>query len=178
MDSKDGLFLEITQHRSRIMGVIVAMVRDFDAAEDVFQDTVVEILRSADRFDRSREFLPWAKGIARNVVKRYYRSASRGMSAVDVQNLEYMGGLMEEDPEADVWEEERKALRHCLEKVDARNRRLLALRYERNIKGRRLAGCLNLSEKSVRTILHRVRGALRRCIERRVGRPFAEGLAR
>jgi RNA polymerase sigma-70 factor len=175
-EQKDEIYLTITQHRSRIMGVIVAMVRDFDAAEDVFQDTVVEILKSADRFDPSREFLPWASGIARNVVKRFYRSVSRRMSPVDVQNLEYLGSLMEEGAEADPWDEERKALRYCLDKVKDRNRKLLDLRYEENIRGGKLAARLALSEKSVRTILHRVREALRRCIERRVGRPAVEGL--
>ncbi len=175
-EQKDKVYLAITQHRSRIMGVIVAMVRDFDAAEDVFQDTVVEILGSADRFDPSRDFLPWANGIARNVVRRYYKTASRGMSPVDVQNLEYLGSLMEEDSEIDAWEDERKALRHCLEKVDSRNRKLLTLRYRKNMKGSRLANRVSLSEKSVRTILFRVRDALRRCIERRIAHPAAEGI--
>jgi RNA polymerase sigma-70 factor len=176
-EEKDEIYLKITRYRSRIMGVIIAMIRDFDAAEDVFQDTVVEILGSADRFDPSREFLPWANGIARNVVRRHYRIFSRRVSAVDVQNLEYLGSLMEKEREPDVWEEERKALRHCLEKVDSRNRKLLVLRYQENVKGKNLAERLGLSEKSVRTILHRVRNALRRCIARRMGGALTEGFA-
>jgi len=154
------------------------MVRDFDAAEDLFQDTVVEILGSADRFDPSREFLPWANGIARNVVRRHYKRLSRRrVSPVEVDNLEYLGNLMAEDRGADAWEEERRALRYCLERVDSRNRRLLALRYQENLKGGKLAESVNLSEKSVRTILHRVRNALRRCIERRTGSALSGGLA-
>ena len=38
---KFDAFLGITENRSKIMAVIVAMVRDFHLAEDLFQQTVL-----------------------------------------------------------------------------------------------------------------------------------------
>lgn len=43
--------LRIAENRSRILAVIVAIVRDFDVAEYLFQETVIVILKSADDLD-------------------------------------------------------------------------------------------------------------------------------
>ncbi|MFC1671550.1 sigma-70 family RNA polymerase sigma factor [Planctomycetota bacterium] len=168
MDRKDKFYLKITKHRSSIMAVIVAMVRDFGAAEDVFQDTVVQILASAERFDDARDFLPWANGIARNIVRRHFKKLRRAMTPMEQADLEYLGSVMDDAPPADTVDEERAALRYCMQRVNTRNKKLLNLRYGENLKGKALADSVGLKELSVRGILKRIRDALRDCIERRV----------
>lgn len=157
-------FLNITENRSRILAMIVALVRDFEVAEDLFQETVIEILKSQDQFDPARRFTPWACGIARNVVRRYWRHQKR---QPDKAVTDLVADLAQVSVEADgdVWRQERIALRHCLQKMPARGRQLLLLRYAHNLKGRELAERAAYRQGSIRTTLARLRRQLRCCIQ-------------
>ena len=48
-----------------------------DAADEVLQDTVVEALKSAGRFDRERQPMGWLLGVASNIIKRRRAKESR-----------------------------------------------------------------------------------------------------
>jgi RNA polymerase sigma-70 factor len=166
MDKRDRLFLEITRNRAAVMAVIVAMVRDFGNADDIFQDTVQAIIKSADRYDENREFLPWARAIARNMVLQFLRKQKRDPEPMEQERLDYLADIMCEDRATDdVWGEARALLRGCFEKVSSQNQRLLILRYGENLKGARLAQQSGRSEGSLRTTLSRLRSFLKDCIK-------------
>ena len=55
-DRRFPAVLNITENRSRILAVILAMVRDFDVAEELFQETVIQILKSEEQFDPTQTF--------------------------------------------------------------------------------------------------------------------------
>ncbi len=156
-------YLGITENRSKIMAVIVSMVRDFDLAEDLFQQTVLEILRGAE-FDATRDFLPWASGVARNVVRRHWRSAARQPTAASQEWLDALSRLAVEDQDEDVWQAERAALHICLDKLPDKLRRLFMLRYGQNCKAEELARQSSFPLGSLRTTLARLRLKLRHCI--------------
>lgn len=156
-------YLGITENRSKIMAVIIAMVRDFDLAEDLFQQTVLEILRGAE-FDASRDFLPWASGVARNVVRRHWRSAARQPFAASQEWLEVLGTLAVEEQDEDISLAERAALHVCLNKLPEKMRRLFLLRYGQNCKAEELARQSSFPLGSLRTTLARLRLKMRHCI--------------
>ncbi len=167
MDRQERLFFELTRNRNSIMAVIVAMVRDFGKAEDIFQDTMLAIVKSADRYDEQREFLPWARAIARNMALQSFRQQKREPEPMEQERLEFLADVMCADEAADdVWAEERALLRRCFEEVSSGNRRLLVLRYGENLKGPRLAQQAGRLEGSVRTTLRRLRVFLKDCIKR------------
>lgn len=157
-------FLSITENRSKIMAVIVAMVRDFDLAEDLFQQTILEILKGADQFDPTRDFLPWASGVARNVVRRHWRAAERQPSVATQEALEVLSELAMEEEDEDIWKAERTALQRCLNKLPERMRQLFLLRYGQNYKAAKLAELSSFPIGSMRTTLARLRMKLRHCI--------------
>jgi RNA polymerase sigma-70 factor, ECF subfamily len=166
--------LSITENRSRILAVIVAMVRDFNVAEDLFQETVLEILRSKDRYEPERDFFPWACGISKNVVQRYWKRENRRPTPATEEVLTRLAEIAA-DTDADLWREERAALQECLEKLPPRLNRLFVLRYGHNIKGQDLAERAGIRYGSVRTTLARLRTRLRRCIAMRVGPDLQPG---
>ena len=47
--------------------------RIVSTADDLFQQTAMVLWRKHEQFDPSREFLPWALGIAHNEVRRFFR---------------------------------------------------------------------------------------------------------
>lgn len=157
-------FLNITENRSKILAMIVAMVQDFELAEDLFQETVLEILKSQDQFDATRRFTPWACGVAKNVVRRYWRK-SRQQPRSGVSELLADLAQIAVDDDTEIWRHERLALRRCLKKVPPRMQRLLLLRYGYNFKGRELAQRAAYRQGSIRTTLARLRQQLRHCIQ-------------
>jgi len=165
---KYDVFLGITENRSKIMAVIVAMVRDFDLAEDLFQQTVLEILQAAEKFDATRDFLAWASGVARNVVRRHWRSVERQPSAAAQEVLDSLSDLALIEQEEDVWQAERAVLHQCLSKLPERMRRLFLLRYGHNHKGGKLAELSSMPVGSLRTTLARLRTKLRHCINTQI----------
>jgi RNA polymerase sigma factor (sigma-70 family) len=142
------------------------MLPDYTTAEDIFQDLAAEIGRNRDRYDETRDFAPWAKGIARNLVKRYYKKRKRSRVSF-VEDLEYLSNAADEIGDDDSsWESKRRALQVCIGKLSTKNRRLITARYGRNLSGNNLARKFGATEGSLRVTLHRIRESLRDCIRR------------
>lgn len=167
-DQEQVVVAAALRHRDAIVAVILAMVRDFDLAEDLLQETMIEILRSSERFDPQEELLPWFKGIARNMVHRHWRRQQRESKRLAIiGDLEFLAGVIDKQPEPR-WEAERAALRHCLQQVGERGRRLLQLRYEQGLHGDALAAAAGMAFTSLANTYLRLRSKLRRCISARL----------
>ena len=63
--------------RAAILGYLRILVRDAHLAEDLFQDTCVVVLQKMGRFDRSKNFEAWVRGIARNLALNALRKGKR-----------------------------------------------------------------------------------------------------
>ena len=71
-------FLSAFSHtQARVQAYIQALVPDPAHADDVFQSTSLVLWRSFATFDRDREFLPWALGVARHQVLTHWRTKRR-----------------------------------------------------------------------------------------------------
>ncbi|MEM9345943.1 MAG: sigma-70 family RNA polymerase sigma factor [Planctomycetota bacterium] len=64
----------------------------------------------------------------------------------------------------------REALEQCIEKLQAKSRRALELRYEQDMKPAQIAEVIGSTPGSVRVTLTRIRSALSKCIETRLGK--------
>lgn len=158
--------LNLTDNRSRIFAVIVAMVQDFDLAEELFQESIIEILKSESRYDPTRSFMPWACGIARNVVKQHWRRQKNAPTNGVCDLLSELATVVEES-DSESWKTERRALRSCFQRLPQRMQRLLMLRYGHNLKGKELADSASIRIGSLRTTLSRLRKQLQACIQLR-----------
>ena len=143
--------------------MIVAMVHDFDLAEELFQETVVEVLKSEENFDPTRRFLPWACGVAKHVVQRHWRRQQKMPTSGMNMNLAELAMVAVEGDD-ELWRGEQLALRRCFKKLPPHLQRLLLLRYGQNVKGKHLAQQASIRLGSIRTTLARLRCQLRQCI--------------
>lgn len=167
MDSRSiHACLSLTEHRSRIFAVVVSMVQDYDLAEELFQETISEILRSESTFDSSRGFVSWSCGIARNVVRQHWRRQQNAPTNSVCEMLTEFAAVVEE-PDDEVWRRERRALRSCFQQLPQRMQQLLMFRYGHNIKGKALADAADIRLGSIRTTLARLRKQMRECIRLR-----------
>lgn len=74
----DAAFTElVSRHQRELFTFLRRFVNDASAADDLFQETFLQVYRSAQSFDRSRRFRPWVYAIAANKARDYLRAAGR-----------------------------------------------------------------------------------------------------
>jgi RNA polymerase sigma-70 factor (ECF subfamily) len=67
----------IRRHHDDLLRFLERLVGDKTAAQDVFQDTFLQVHVSADTFDASRRFKPWLFTIAANKARDLLRKNNR-----------------------------------------------------------------------------------------------------
>ena len=155
-----------TQAQPVVAAYIRTLLPDFHQAEEVLQRVAVVLVRKFDSYDPAKPFVPWAIGFARFEVLRYRRDFATDRHQFDSDIIERVAELYQSD-EID-FAGFRGALRLCVGKLQGRNRQVLTLRYTQDVGPKEIAKEMDMSPNAVRQLLHRVRGALRQCIERAV----------
>jgi RNA polymerase sigma-70 factor, ECF subfamily len=155
----------LARHQGQLLGYIYSLVRDLDDAEDLFQQTSLVLWDKFDQFDRSRSFVTWACGVARNEVRRFLRSRSRDrLYFGDELSLALIEA--QETLEQERLEERRGVLAGCMKKLRERDKDLLEACYARSAGVREVALARGRSAQSVHNSLRRIRRALFECVHR------------
>jgi RNA polymerase sigma-70 factor (ECF subfamily) len=74
---KPSFRLLMERYQRELFHFLVRFLGDRAAAEDVFQETFLQVHQSADQFDTSRRFRPWLFTIAANKARDLIRSQAR-----------------------------------------------------------------------------------------------------
>ena len=120
-----------------------------------------------DEFRLDRDFLPWARAIARYQVLAHLKQQHRN-------RLRFSDTLLFQLAEESVPEEETDsqsehiALGGCIDELTPPNQELLRLRYENELTLAEIAQQTGRSEGAVRGALYRIRGELADCIKRKL----------
>src|SRR5439155_9610686 len=67
----------VLRYQRELYHFVVRFLGDRAAAEDVFQETFLQVHQSADQFDPQRRFRPWLFTIAANKARELIRSQAR-----------------------------------------------------------------------------------------------------
>ncbi len=166
----------LMEQRSMILGFIHAIVRDSDAAEEVFQEVCVAVCESYAGFEPGTNFGAWAREIARRRIFAHRRKQARlPVALTDAGLARLQMGFDQLDEEVhSVGHMRLRALRQCLQQVGARQRKLIAMRYEDRMSLSAIAERMARQPESVRKALYRTREALKGCIDHRVSLGMAE----
>lgn len=133
-----------------------------DMVEEVLQSTLVTAYEIIDRYEHRGTFIPWLKGIARNLLLKELHARSRYVLAEDDLLERIIVGAALESTKADDRELEYvERLRRCLERLPEEARRLIQQRYYKGMAVKEMARLLNKTETSVAVALFRVRETLR-----------------
>lgn len=171
MNRNEQLAMHWTRAQPTVAAFITALVGDFNDAEDILQQTAVALVRKFDDYDPDRPFIAWAIGIARLQVLKYRRDQA-------VERRRFSDAMIDQiaatyDEMSDELDRMRRVLGRCVDAVEDEPRQLLELRYGEDLKPAAIAERMGLAAGAVRVMLHRLRAALRECIERRLRRePF------
>ena len=145
---------------------ITALIPNYHDARDVVQQVAVVALSKYDTFDQERSFKDWVMGIARYEVLKYRERNAR-------EKLVFCQAIIDQVAEAYRRSDQgidrmHHALRLCLKTVKGRNREALSMWYTEQAGAGQIARKLGITENAIYVLLHRVRNALRACVERRL----------
>lgn len=92
--NEDSINVLLNRHRKRILDYIYMMVKNRDVADDIFQETLIKVVRFVQegRYTENGKFLSWVLRIAHNQVIDYFRrkkqrnNVSEGDAGYDILN--------------------------------------------------------------------------------------------
>lgn len=158
------LFLE---HRDGILGFILALTHDREAAEEIFQEVGLAVVEEAGRKREVLQFLPWIHEMARRRIAEFYRRTSRRRALEHSESMDDVLALAFQEAAADPSAVRRRQehLETCIRELNPSQRELLEQRYREHLPLRRIADRSASTEGSVKVLLWRLRRQLARCIE-------------
>lgn len=165
-DSYEDAFRHVLSHRTMLLATVKAIVRNPHLAEDTFSDVTLEIVRCWQKFDQTRPFGPWARGLARRVALANLRKAGREITSLDTEVLELLGTDLEHKGGETLFEEYKTRLGECLGKLSESARRLVHQRYFEERSYIDLAAGENKSIGSLYVAFTRIHQLLARCLKR------------
>jgi RNA polymerase sigma-70 factor, ECF subfamily len=155
------------EHRDVILSFIYALSRDYDVAEEIFQNVAVAILQESNRATNVENFLGWAREVARHRVADYFRQQAR-RSAVEQPSSGLIEVIAQAFAENEVGppasQARMKSLLECLQRLTGRSRDVIEGFYRQRKSLRELAAALDWKENSVKVALSRARKLLADCI--------------
>lgn len=157
----ERLFL---RHSSLLRGFVLGLLPDIHRAEDVLQEVFLTLSRKAREFRPGTDFLAWARATARlKVLEQYQRekTSPRPLKAEVIEALVAAAAEVEETAAST-----KRAVGRCLQKVAARPREILELRYDQGLPPSQIASRISWTVDAVHVALARVRKFLRECAHR------------
>lgn len=148
-----------------VSAYVRSVLRNYHDSEDVIQNIAVVFAAKFDSLDADRDITPWVLRIARYEVVNYYRSRGREKQFLDDETLQVIERTYHSlENEA---EDVKAALRDCIRQLNERPRRVLELRYFREMGIGDISRHLGISNNAIYIMLCRVREALARCVQRK-----------
>lgn len=143
----------VRRHNQRLFRAARAIVRNDHEAEDVVQQTWLEIYRHLPQFRGDAQFTTWATRICVNAALAVARKRPVIAEIVDVEGGEVPTDVVDR-------EQLGRVLQEVLGHLPQGNREVMVLRDVLELDTAETAACLGLTEEAVRVRLHRARAAV------------------
>lgn len=153
----------IDRHKKRVTDYIYLMVKDRDTADDIFQETMIKVLRFLDegRYTESGRFLSWVLRIAHNQVIDHFRQVKQqnqvteSDAGYDILNSKKFSETTVEDKL--VLSQIQDDVRRLVDFLPDEQREVVLMRYFNGLSFKEIA---ELTQVSINTALGRMRYAL------------------
>lgn len=174
--ARDGdlpAFAELVKtHESDLLAFALYRMPNHEEAREAVQDTFVRAYQQLSEFRPDGNFGTWLRSICRYMILSRAKTYSRQKA----HQADYRAQIdlvvarhqleTEPDPQADLLE----WLKECSTQLSETNRQLLLQRYTERLSTREISDQTGRTETWVTSTLHRVRNALRTCIETKESR--------
>jgi RNA polymerase sigma-70 factor, ECF subfamily len=171
LDALSGL---IARYQNRLYRFLLRLVHDKSEAEDLFQQTWIQVAEKIRRFDPNRNFDAWLFTVARNLAIDHLRRVRPASLDQPISDDESQGTavdrLVANDPAPldRVLENERATrLGTALDELPIVYREVMTLRFEEEMKIEEIAQVLSIPLSTVKSRLRRSLEQMRRSLETR-----------
>lgn len=155
----------IRRYQQELFAFLYRYVSDSAAAEDLFQETFIQVHRSASSFDSERRFRPWLFTIAANKARDHLRSTGRhathsldnvaGHAGDDAATfLDLMDSGMAPAPVDLQHDEEVAAVHAVLSQIPPHYREVLVMSYFHGFAYKEMADMLHIPLGTIKSRLH------------------------
>lgn len=158
----------VVTHQPALRAFVLSLLPGSPEVDDVIQETNVEIWVKRGDFRIGTDFKSWMFSVAKFKVLAVWRDQQRRkVWTVPDETLSKLIERIEDGVFAET-ETRHEALRVCLSRLRAEDRTLILNRYIADHNLDRLARELGRKKDSLKVSLHRIRMALRACMNRRI----------
>jgi RNA polymerase sigma-70 factor, ECF subfamily len=158
----------VVNHQPALRAFVLSLLPGSPEVDDVIQDTNAEIWIKRGDFRIGTNFKSWMFSVAKFKVMSVWRDRQRRkVWAVPEETLAMLVERIEEGALADT-EPRHEALRFCLDRLRAEDRMLILNRYIADQNLDRLAQESGRNKDSLKVSLHRIRTALKACMNRKI----------
>ena len=165
-DDQERFMMLWTSAQAPVANYIHAVVRNPADARDVLQETALVLFRRFSEYDNSRPFLGWALGVARLQSLGYHRDRGRSLVVFDDEVLEqFTQNWCDLTPQTS---DRAIFLEGCIERLTARAKQLISLRYHEDLTAEEIAKRLGGQGSAIRVALQRIREQLHACVTQRL----------
>jgi RNA polymerase sigma-70 factor (ECF subfamily) len=151
--------------KPRLYAYLVRRTRDLDQAEDLLQQTLLQVHRARGSFIPGADVLPWVFAIARRLVIDSVRKTKREVtlaSDVDLANVAAAAGFADDVVQA---QQLKRRLERALERLPEPQRIAFELLKRRGLSLSETAECLHITVGAVKLRLFRAQEALRAALD-------------
>ena len=161
--NEDSINVLLNRHRKRILDYIYMMVKNRDVADDIFQETLIKVVRFVQegRYTENGKFLSWVLRIAHNQVIDYFRqkkqrnNVSEGDAGYDIlNNQKFSDHTVEEKLITNQIETD---VRKLIDFLPPEQKEVVLMRYYMGLSFKEIA---KQTDVSINTALGRMRYAL------------------
>lgn len=155
------------RHEAAIHSFVLTLLPDLAAAEDIVQQASLTMWRRFDQYEAGTSFRNWAFQIAKFTAMNHITKQRRDRHVFSERLL---GMLAEQATQRnDHLEAQRRALAVCIERLNDDDRRTLAGCYQESTTVKKFAEAIGQTPNAIYKRLNRIRAALMRCVEHRLG---------
>ena len=161
--NEDSINVLLNRHRKRILDYIYMMVKNRDVADDIFQETLIKVVRFVQegRYTENGKFLSWVLRIAHNQAIDYFRqkkqrnNVSEGDAGYDIlNNQKFSDHTVEEKLITNQIETD---VRKLIDFLPPEQKEVVLMRYYMGLSFKEIA---EQTDVSINTALGRMRYAL------------------
>ena len=158
------LFLK---HQPAIRGFLMAMQPDVHLVDDLMHTVFLCVSEKAESFDAERNFVAWARGIAKIELLRHRRASAQAPQSFAPEVIEQ---LSQSAPDREFVEQRIEAMTTCMDELSPRAREAIDLRYQQDLAPPEIASRMSVALSSINVTLSRARAALRKCVQQKLKR--------
>ncbi len=166
----------VNTFKSKVVNICYSYVNNTDDAEDIAQETFIELYKSLKKFKKQSSLSTWIYRIASNKSIDFIRSktrAKRGYGRIsylkDDQNILDWGVRGNEEADDRIIQQQRKELLYdALEKLLLKQKEAYVLTQIEGLDQKTTAEILDTSVKSVESLVIRAKKKLKQVLEKRI----------